>query len=191
MRNFCRCVLPAAVVCIASFSWADLIGTSVTGSMTINGLGSTNFFSTSAGYVPAGCGNSGGSTTLIIGSGTEFCFQDVSNSYSANFDGTRLYIRDESYGKGSRQITFTFTDPAFLWIAELTDDFPNGISGGLSGDTVTLVVSSFDPVPSGTFDATFAVGSAPVAPVPEPGSMLLLGSGALGLFGVIRRKLRG
>jgi hypothetical protein len=44
-----------------------------------------------------------------------------------------------------------------------------------------LMVSSFS-----TFD-----GMAVAAPTPEPGSLLLLGSGVLGLGGLLRRRLLG
>lgn len=59
------------------------------------------------------------------------------------------------------------------------------VSGIASGSSTVLSFSGFN-VP----DSTGLDDVSVVATVPEPSSLMLLGSGALGLIGVIRRKLR-
>ena len=59
------------------------------------------------------------------------------------------------------------------------------VSGIASGSSTVLSFSGFN-VP----DSTGLDDVSVVATVPEPSSLMLLGSGALGLIGVIRRKFR-
>jgi hypothetical protein len=80
----------------------------------------------------------------------------------------------------------------------LTFFFSNGTgtSGGLhTGETITIYAQAFSgPGPSQhsaiAIDSDFATGTVP-APVPEPGTMALFGSGMIGLAFALRRKLLG
>jgi hypothetical protein len=59
------------------------------------------------------------------------------------------------------------------------DFITNPLSGGVHLDTLAFTTNS----------ATATVSAGEVAPVPEPGTLALFGSGLLGLGGLIRRKL--
>ena len=73
-------------------------------------------------------------------------------------------------------------------------DYQLNVSGG-GGETVTGAFSSGSFLSPGTYTSTtngssYTVTITDLTAVPEPSSVMLLGSGALGLVGVIRRKLR-
>jgi hypothetical protein len=94
---------------------------------------------------------------------------DNPSDFSASWDGTTVYSAQNPNTGGVYQL-FTFTEV------------------GTGNDTITF---------SGRDDpAWIALDNVSVTPqggtsVPEPSSILLMGSGVLGLSGVIRRKLRG
>jgi hypothetical protein len=68
----------------------------------------------------------------------------------------------------------------------VAENFPSAV-GAIFLDGANGTAFSFDSL---GFGSTYAdVAPASSSPVPEPGSMILLGSGALGLVGAIRRKL--
>jgi len=81
------------------------------------------------------------------------------------------------YGTDPYGPPFT-TDPNVAWNSGL---FSKGTFNLVKGDIVTIQENSLPP----TFtDGTYAI----TASTPEPGTLMLLGTGALGLVGVIRRK---
>src|ERR1700712_1920030 len=95
MRLFTLLVF-STLSCCSLAAHADAIGTSVTGAMYINNGGTaystTNSFNPALGFA-AGYGNAGG-TTVTIGSGIEFGYDDGANLVTADFTGTGLAIND-------------------------------------------------------------------------------------------------
>ncbi len=172
----------------ASFLRADGIGTNVTGSLTFSGFGTTDYFDPVNGFVPSGYGNSGGLTTVTIGPGVEFAFQSASNLDTADFDGTTLVITDVSTIGFSNSFEMKFTDLAFTGFALMSDTL--GITYNFSGTTLTvdLVNNNIKGSGSAIFSYTTNV-AAPPAPVPEPGTLQLLGTGLLGTGCILRRRL--
>ncbi len=179
MKNIVRVALTLSALAITTAAHADTLnGTTVTGNLTFP-ASSTNLFTT-------------GSTT--VGSGTEFTGTPVAFNYSANFSDTGLLFSVGCTGTGRQCVasgaadyTATFTDSAFangnFNIVGTTDiqDF----SYTLSGDTLTIhgLVAS-----GGSANLTFS--PAAVAPTPEPSSIALLGTGLLGIAGVVRKRFR-
>jgi hypothetical protein len=155
---------------------ADLIGTNVSGVMTIEGFPNNNFFDPVEGFVPAGFGNSVSPINVLIGSGTEFGFQDFDNTDTVNFTGTQVTLLDVSEA-GSRAITYSFTNAAFngATISLVSDNFPSSVTESLVGNLLTLSAQEF--LAGGTFQATFNIAPAavpgPIAgaglPRPDPG----------------------
>jgi hypothetical protein len=167
---------------------ADGIGTSVTGSLTFSGFGTTNYFDPANGFVPSsGYGNSGGLTTVTIGPGVEFAFQSSANLDTADFDGTTLNITDLSAIGSSNGFEMKFTDPAFTGFSLTSDTL--GITYNFSGTTLTVDFAGGNIKGSGstTFSYT-VVPSGPPPAVPEPGTLQLLGTGLLGTGYILRRR---
>ncbi len=169
----------------AGFLHADGIGTSVTGSLTFAGFGTTNYFDPINGFVPSGFGNSGGLTTVAIGPGVEFAFQSASNFDTADFDGTTLVITDVSATGGSNSFEMKFTDSAFAGFALMSDTL--GITYNFSGTTLTVDFGNSNIKGSGSAIFSYTTPSTP-APVPEPGTLQLLGTGLLGAGYMLRRR---
>lgn len=115
------------------------------------------------------------SQSFATTAGTRYTFSfwiasvgDADSDFSAYWDGTQIYsVTDPDTGANWSQLTFTETGTGHDTIQFDFRDDPEYI--GL--DNVSVVAA-----PSST---------------PEPSSFLLMGSGALALAGVIRRKLRG
>jgi hypothetical protein len=121
-----------------------------------------NYFSTGTGSITISFGSQQSSLGLLWGS--------VDNYNTLSFDNG--YV-----------ITGTAVQNA------ISNNFVNGYQG-FGGSAYVLVDTSFTTV---TFSSTqpsfeFAGVAAGVAPIPEPASLLLFGSGIFGLVGVARRK---
>lgn len=186
-------LLAAAVLSFSAVSSrADLIGTNVTGSLTIAGSGSTNFFNPSNGFVPAGYKNDAG-TTVTIGSGPEFgyAFSTFIEGVlkTVNFTGNTLTVTDTCETAGFNfcylpSYQLKFTDLAFAGVTTVTNNL--GLTESFTGDTITLNFNA--GTLSGTpVSSTYLISS--TAPTPEPGSIVLMATGLLGAAGAIRRKL--
>jgi hypothetical protein len=171
---------------------ADGVGTSVTGGLFfsdfISGYGTTNYFNPAQGYVPAGDGNTAG-TTVTIGAGTEFGYDDGANLNTADFTGSTLTISDvDTYG--AYPFEMIFTDTAFTGFMQLTN--MSGFTYTFSGDTLKVFFDGLDGGNPGTFTTTFSYTTPQTTTVtPEPSGLILLGTSALGLFGVARRRFVG
>ena len=118
--------------------------------------------------------------------GSEMCIRD--SNYSAPFFGGSIQVYSGLDGTGTLLASLTLpTTPSACssaYGAGYCPFYPIGVtfSGTAQsinfGGTANYIV--FD-------DVTF--GSATPGNTPEPSSLILLGSGALGLAGVVRRKL--
>jgi PEP-CTERM motif len=166
---------------------ADLIGTSVTGSLQFITPGTPNYFNPANGFVPAGYLNAAGPTVAISSTGTEFGFADLINTDTVNFTGSTLTVTDKVLF-GAANWIMTFTDTAFtgLNLVQNSDTFiPGGVTGVLSGDTITLDWAG--TLGSGLMTTTFSLTPRTTA-TPEPSSFLMLGVGLLGLLALGRSR---
>ena len=117
------------------------------------------------------------SQSFATTAGTQYTFSfwiasvgDDPSDFSASWDGTVVYsATDPDTGANWSQLTFTET--------------------GTGHDTISFSFRD-DPAYIG-LDNVSVTAQSGQGTVPEPSSFLLMGSGALALAGVIRRKLRG
>ena len=178
---FAACLLASIITTPA---WAQ----DVAGTLTFGSPGGTNYFDPAQGYVPAGFGNTGG-TTVAIGAGVEFGFNDGANLDTADFTANSLTISDQ---------TFSSASPFFMtFFSSLSGFFDNaafvtnGFSGTLSvtGNTLTFAAPQFDSVGTRTSIISFAGGNPGAVPEPATWAMMLMGFGAMGVALRRRRKL--
>jgi hypothetical protein len=166
---------------------ADLIGTSVTGSLEFITPGTPNYFNPANGFVPAGYLNAAGPTVAISSTATEFGFADLINTDTVNFTGSTLTVTDKVLF-GAANWIMTFTDTAFtgLNLVQNSNTFIPGVTGVLSGDTITLDWAG--TLGSGLMTTTFSLTPGTTTATPEPSSFLMLGVGLLGLLALGRSK---
>jgi hypothetical protein len=153
----------------------------ITGVMDIFG---SNYFDPANGFVPAGYGNQSG-TSVVIGSGIEFGFDDGANLDTADFTNTSLTISDlTGPNHNSVPISYSFTADVAGFFGNLhlvSSSLPGTYS--VSGNTLTYNADAISD--SGTRSVVFSFSG---GAVPEPASwaMFIGGFGLIG--GAMRRR---
>ena len=188
----------------------------VTGPAFPNFLGS--FQDISNGFVAANSGSPGGLEwgEWSVGAPTSFSYElgsaafgtDLGSGTVAQNAGNSTFLFTNGFGYGVYDAKASITSAAmtagntyWLSISNATDasndgtqgwDIPNGGSGGPAICNFRQSGTNFGNCGLGGESFTLSgCGAGPDCgpPVPEPGSILLFGSGIVGLAGVVRRKL--
>lgn len=170
-----------------------------------------NFIADTSNIVPFSVVGASGYENMV-GQGSVQLFDDqTGQSVTANFDPGQIYVSvDQTNGgigfgsavgptyplgvyAGTPSIPYSSYNLAsnftlangFAWFCPPGTCTLGQPGPDLSTDQGALSITPTGPVGGSSFNATVIA----VTPVPEPSSLLLLGVGALGLFGSIRKKL--
>ena len=163
--------------------------------------------------------NSGSATDIMwgewsVGAPTSFAWslatdssgaftQNLGNATVAQNPGNSQLLFTNGFGYGVYKVTANFADipmtagqTYWLTISNATDaandgtqawDIPNGGSGGPAICNFRQSGTNFGNC--GLGGESFTISSGPPPSTPEPSSIMLFGSGILGLAGVLRRKM--
>jgi hypothetical protein len=212
------CLALTAVAQVTIYSEGPLDGNDnslfVTGPNLPNFLGSVQDISN--GFVAA---NSAAANQLewgewSVGAPTSFSYELGSAAFGTQIgSGTvaqnavnSVFLRTNSYGYGVYDVTVPISSLAmtagntyWLSISNATDaasdgtqgwDIPNGGSGGLATCNFRQSGTNYGNCGFGGESFTLSnTGTVPPPSTPEPSSIMLFGSGILGLAGVLRRKM--
>jgi len=142
MKKFAT-VLTFAILSMSTGKiWADGIGLTVSGVLTLFNPGDTplqptgiNFLDSSTGAVPPGFGNSNTHGTAVIGSGIEFGVSNGSDFLTIDYTGTTATLTDTCLNSacGSTPITLAFYSPFITGYSFVSSSFVNTVFG--FGDT--------------------------------------------------------
>ena len=102
-----------------------------------------------------------------------------------------------SYVPGSAALVFGFGPTLMTFTLESIVEVTNGNFGNFTGTgLITTAQPGFDPTMADIFfstqangDVTFSATAVATAPTPEPSTLLLLGTGLLGVAGTLKRRL--
>jgi hypothetical protein len=136
-------VLSIAILSISTGTiWADGIGLTVSGVLTLDSPGQppfrpsgTNYMDSSFGAVPSGYGNSNTNGTAVIGSGIEFGVSNGQDLLTVDYTGTTVTVTDTclNSGCGTTPYTLGMYSPDITGYSIVSDDFPDAVVG--YGDT--------------------------------------------------------
>ena len=171
---------------IAGTAHASLIGDEVTASIT-GTLGT---------WTPA---------TAIVGAGIEYILIKTNVTFTADLSADALTVTYENTSLfpdvtvGAQ--TFLFEDldwvgmtGSIIGLVEISNNFPGlgmPITTSFTSDSITLDVAQTNTNPGDLFSATYSIVATDQQPIPEPSTMLLFGTGMLGLIAYARRPATG
>jgi hypothetical protein len=183
-------------------------------------LTGTNYLDSSFGAVPGGYGNSNTNGTAVIGSGIEFGVSNGLDLVTVDYGATTVTVTDTciASGCGTTAYTLGIYSPYITGYSIVSDNMPNTLLGygdtfafpgnagaltffgapNFTGGSIIFDYTSITPPPAGAPALRFASLSRiaaipfadPPAAVPESSTFGLVGTGLLGVAGVIRSRFR-